>query len=233
MKKALLISMITLVSITGYAQFDFQVYEKYTLPGDSLEFLMGHLIKPDLEILHNGKGKLFYGTRGTNGDELDEGKPVNMIIRCLNRNTGKTLDVEIPFNDLAIDLSGFALHYAGKSNYLVFTTGRYHFYLLNLANYSLTGPLGSGLEGPRSDSQDGTLSFTGVFNEGEALLGSAHNHGYFCYNIGNLSMPVLASYRISSNSQGEERVHFLNREGNPFLEIRDGEILELPLSKTE
>jgi hypothetical protein len=70
-------------------------------------------------------------------ESMAKSKPVNMVLRLLDHEGTITQDIEIDYNDIDIDLSGFQIHYLGQREFLVFTLGRYRFCILNLSNNSI------------------------------------------------------------------------------------------------
>ena len=172
---------------------------------------MGHVIRSDFETVNDGTGKLFYEIAGTTKESMAKSKPVNMVIRMLDQDGSNTQDIEIDYNDIDIDLSGFRIHYLGQRKFLVFTVGRYRFCILNLSTNKVIGPIVPRIEGEASDSQDGTLSFNEVFNHGQYLIGYANNFGMFFYNLMDLYNPIFINHICSENQHLHKNYFFLDK----------------------
>lgn len=211
MRRIFLLILFSLCLLHLWSQSGFKVYDEYTISESCRIFQMGHIIKSDCEIMHDGTGKLYYETAGTVKESMAKSKPVNMVIRLLDNEGTITQDIEIDYNDIDIDLSGFRIHYLGQRKFLVFTLGRYRFCILNLSNNRIIGPLAPRIEGAASDSQDGTLSFTEVFHNGQYLIGYAHNFGMFCYNLMDLYNPVFVNHICTENQHLHKNYFHLDK----------------------
>ena len=194
-----------------WSQSGFTVYDEYSIGELGRSFQMGHIIKPGYEIMHDGTGKLFYEPEGTAKESMAKSEPVNMVIRLLDQEKKNSQDIEVDFNDIDIDLSGFVIHYLGQRKFLVFTVGRYRFCILNLSTNRIIGPLTPQIEGAASDSQDGTLGFTEVFHHGQYLIGNAHNFGMFCYNLMDLYNPLFVNHICNENQHLHNGYFFLDK----------------------
>lgn len=185
----LLILLLCFCGLPGISQTDFTVYHEIVISEMDRRFQMGHVIRPDQAIMHDGKGKLYYETPATSIESMQLTKPTNMVIRVSDLEGGHLQDIEIDYNDLDIDLSGFGNYYLGEQSFLVYMLGRYKFGLLNLINFETIGPIIPEVPGARSDAQDGSLMFGKVFGQGQYLLGYAWGMGLFCFNLMDLYDP--------------------------------------------
>jgi hypothetical protein len=204
MNKLILILAMAIFNRDVKSQIDFKVYHEITVQEMDRVFQMGHILIPGLNIMNDGKGKLYYEKNGITKDAMKKTKPVNMIIRVSDLKGRKVKDMVVDFNDIDIDLSGFGLTYLGNRKFLIIDVGRYSFLILNLTNDKLIGPLKPSVEGKRGDTQDGSLSINVVFNEGQYLIGYSYGMGLFCYNLMDLYNPIQIEsfYMEKSNISG-------------------------------
>jgi hypothetical protein len=217
MNKIALLLIISSCLLDSSNQSEFKVYNAYELKEIGRSFKMGHVIRSDLEIMNDREGKLYYELPGISRDLMSKSKPVNMIIRISDLEGKKISDIEIQHNDVDIDLSWFQIHHLSQRKFLVFTVGRYRFYILNLANNKVIGPIKPKVEGEASDSQDGTIHFTEVFNDGQYLVGYANNMGMFCYNLKDLYDPIQVNHICTENQHNHSSYFFLDkRQGSMY-----------------
>lgn len=193
-----------------FPQNSFKVYRTYEIPELSLKFEMAQRLIEDMEIINDGRGKLYYEEPGTKRDNMTKSKPVNMIIVVKGMDDKIQKEIEIDYNAIDIDLSGFPMHYNGTRKFIVIRVGRYRFWLLNLSNFKMVGPLYSGVTGEASDSQDGSLSFLEVFSNGQYLIGYAWGFGIFCYNLLDLYNPVLVNHICTEKHHNHKNYFFLD-----------------------
>ena len=210
MKKLFLCALLCLACSSAFSLSGFKAYHTYHISELSLHFEMGHKLLETKEIVIDGKGKLFYEEPGSTKESMTKAHPVNMIVRIKGSNEAILKEIELAHNDVDIDLSGFSIHYVGSRKFLVFTVGRYSFYMINLSNFRLIGPLYSGITGEASDSQDGTLSFIEVFNDGQYLIGYAWGFGIFCYNLMDLYNPVIVDHICTEQYHNHPTYFFLD-----------------------
>jgi len=223
MNKLLLCLVLCSVHINSWSQSTFKVYHEYKLAEALRIFQMGHKIMPDKKIMNDGRGKLYYENPDATNETMRKSAPVNMIIRIADLNGDIVQDLEIHHNDVDIDLSGFLIHYLGSRKFLVFSVGRYSFYLLNVSTHKLVGPLQSGVEGEASDSQDGTISMKEVFHNGQYLIGYAQGFGMFCYNLMDLYNPVPVDHLCTEQTHLHKTYFFLDHRIN---NIYNGLVIE-------
>lgn len=192
-------------------------------------FQMGHIIKPDFAIMNDGRGKLYYEKLGTAKESMQKSMPVNMVIRVTDLQGGPIKDIEIDYNDVAIDLSGFSAYYIGQRSFLIIHIGRYKFNILNLNNYKMIGPITPEVPGARADAQDGSLSLSRIFKEGQYLLGYAWGMGMFCYNLRDVYNPIqVKGYSIPNSNMMGNYLFLDHRKENVY----NGIYAEMPKKST-
>ena len=212
MKKVSLCVILCLLFLNANSQRSFKVYNQYNIPELSLSFEMGHRLIEAKDMVSDGKGKLYYEEPGITKENMTKSDPVNMIIRINGPTENDSRDIELPYNDIDIDLSGFPIHYVGVRKFLVIRVGRYRFYILNLSNFNVVGPQYAGVSGEASDSQDGSLSFLEVFNNGQYLIGYAWGFGIFCYNLMDLYYPELVDHICTEEYHNHQNYVFLDHQ---------------------
>jgi len=190
MIRTIILIILSLCGIDLKSQTDFKVYNELILNEVNLKFQIGQPILDGFEIMNNGKGRLFYELPGTDKDRMTESKPVNITIRISDLSDKILKDVILDYNDIDIDMAQFAAHYFGDRKFIVITV-RYRFYIVNLSNFKVIGPLSPKPKGCREDAISGSMGkgFK-VFDNGQYLLGTAADFGVFCYKLLDLYNPV-------------------------------------------
>lgn len=190
MIRIIILTILLLYVVDLKSQTDFKVYKELILYDENLKFQIGQPILDGFEIMNNGKGRLFYELPGTDKDKMIESKPVNITIRISELSDKNLKDVTLDYNDIDIDMASFAAYYFGDRKFIVITI-RYRFYIVNLSNYKVIGPLSPKPKGCREDAISGTMGkgFK-VFDNGQYLFGTAADFGVFCYKLLDLYHPV-------------------------------------------
>lgn len=190
MKRIVLLFILSVVLKSVSAQNEFKVYRELSIPEENRNYQIGQVIKDGFEITGDGRGKLFYELPDTKRENVTKKHPVNLIVRESDKS-GKILkDITIDFNDVDIDMAVFSAYYFGSRRFLVITI-RYRFYIINLSNYKVIGPLSPKPKGCRQDAISGSMSGNfKVFDKGQYLIGSAADFGVFCYMLLDLYNPV-------------------------------------------
>lgn len=214
MKKTYLVLLLSILPFAGKGQDDFIKYHELEINQINRVFLMGHITNPDYMIMHDGKGKLYYEPHGTSKNEMSKLRPVNMTIRVIDSVGNKIEEIEVDYNDLDIDLSGFESYHIGEQSYLIFKTGRYRFNLINLMNYHVIGPFLPDVQGPRADSQDGSIGSLKTLSNGQYILGYSWGMGLFCYNLADIQEPVQLEEYSAKMNYGVGSYLFLNYQAD-------------------
>lgn len=230
MRQYFILFIILFCFIELKSQDNFKVYAKETLDDQKLVLSIGKVIHENLIIMNDGKGGLYYERNGISKEEMTKKKPVNMILRITDLHGSVIKDIEINFNDIDIDLSGFGIKYFGSRKFITLNVGRFQRYILNLSNLKLIGPIRPHIEGGEfGDSQDGNPLFLEVFNQGQYLLGCLTGMGYFCYNLMDLYNPVQVTHYSTDKSNLKGKYFFLDKRDD---NIYNGIIAEFPKYKT-
>jgi hypothetical protein len=230
MKQYFLIVGILFSFLNVHSQDDFKTYAKEIIKEENIVISIGQILHEKLIILNDGKGGLFYEHEGVSRAEMTKTKPVNMVLRISDFQGNNIKDIEIDFNDIDIDLSGFGIKYLGSRKFITINVGRFHRYILNLSNLKLIGPIRPHIEGSEfGDSQDGNPLFLEVFNQGQYLVGCLTGMGYFCYNLMDLYNPIQITHYCADNSILKGKYFFLDKREK---DIYNGILAEFPKYKT-
>jgi hypothetical protein len=189
MLRTIILTILLLYVVDLKSQVDFKVYNELILKEENFKFQIGQTIFDGYEIMNNGKGRLFYELPGTDKNKMTESKPVNITIRISGLNDRIIKNITLDYNDIDIDMAQFVAYYFGDRKFIVITV-RYRFYIVNLSNYKVIGPLFPKPKGCREDAIRGSMGkgFK-VFDNGQYLLGTAADFGVFCFNLLDLYHP--------------------------------------------
>ena len=170
------------------------------------------MLRLDIFLLLVSFSMISYGQTGNYTERVVEEIQLKLVIEREREGTIQKLKLYSNTNgdlikeyelDKSSELFYPDKYYLGERKFII-VAGRYRFYILNLTNNRLIGPLSHAYRGESQDAISGNLGDFQIIDNGQYVLYGVADFGVFCLNLKDLYNPkdvacIYDTTRLSGN----------------------------------